>query len=124
MTLKELRISKNLTQQDASFICKIPLRTYKRLELDNSYINSPKYKDAFSILEKYVLKKKSSHSPYNILVLGAGYVGFSISILLSINNNVSVVDINEDKVNKINERKPIFKDKEIEEYLKNKKLNL
>ena len=122
MTIKELRKSKGLTQEEASRICNVPLRSYKRLENDSSYLTSLRYKSAYSLLDSY--KVYEPQSKYNILVIGAGYVGFSIAILLSINNQVSVIDINSDKVNKINNREPIFKDKEIESWLKEKKLNL
>ena len=123
MTLKELRIAKNLTQCDASEICHVPLRSYKRLENDSSYSKSIKYLNAIKCLEEYVEKRKNVPS-YNILVIGAGYVGLSVAVLLSIDNHVDVIDINEDKVNKLNNRIPIFKDREIERYLKNKQLDL
>ena len=102
MTLKELRLLKNLTQQEASNICGVPLRSYKRLENDNNYINSYKYKLCCELLSGYSDKSFIKHKPYNVLVIGAGYVGLSLAILLSINNYVDVVDINIGKVNEIN----------------------
>lgn len=124
MTLKELRLSKKITQQEASIICEIPLRSYKRLEGDSNYINSYKYQHAFNILESYINKKDINHEPYHILVIGAGYVGLSISILLSIYNDVDVVDIDINKVNKINNRDLLFKDIEINKYLSHKSLSI
>lgn len=59
-----------------------------------------------------------------IAVAGTGYVGLSVSVLLSQFNQVTAVDILEDKVNKINNRISPIADKEIEDYLKNKTLNL
>ncbi len=59
-----------------------------------------------------------------IAVAGTGYVGLSIATLLSQNNEVVALDIIEDKVNMINNRISPIKDKEIEDYFKNKKLNL
>ena len=123
MTLKELRISKRLTQVDASEICHIPLRSYKRIESDVSYANSYKYKNAVKCLENYHLNKNKDKS-HNVLVIGAGYVGFSLAVLLSKTNDVTIVDIKEDKVNKINSREPIFKDKEIAQWLETKELHL
>ncbi len=123
MTLKELRLSKKITQVEASEICHIPLRSYKRLESDSTYANSYKYKNAYSILETFKSKIKHNKS-LNILVIGAGYVGFSIAVLLSKNNEVTVLDIKEEKVKKINNREPIFKDSEIANWLKNKELHL
>lgn len=59
-----------------------------------------------------------------ISVVGAGYVGLSLAILLSQKYEVSLVDIIETKVEKINKRVSPIKDKEIEEFLSNKKLKL
>ncbi len=59
-----------------------------------------------------------------IAVIGIGYVGLSLSVLLAQHNEVMAVDVVEDKVNKINNRISPIQDMEIEEYLKNKKLNL
>lgn len=59
-----------------------------------------------------------------ITVVGTGYVGLANAILLSQNNNVIALDVDEDKVNKINNKKSPIADKEIEDFLSNKKLNL
>ncbi len=59
-----------------------------------------------------------------IVVAGAGYVGLSNAILLSQHNQVVVVDVIEEKVNLLNQRKSPISDNEIEEYLKTKELNL
>lgn len=59
-----------------------------------------------------------------ITVAGTGYVGLSNAILLSQNNNVITLDIVPEKVEMINNRISPIVDKEIEEYLKNKDLNL
>lgn len=59
-----------------------------------------------------------------IAVAGIGYVGLSLATLLSTKNEVKAYDIVEEKVNKINNRISPIKDKKIEEYFKNKKLNL
>ncbi len=59
-----------------------------------------------------------------IAVAGTGYVGLSLATLLSTKNEVKAYDIVEEKVNKINKRISPIKDKEIETYFKNKKLNL
>lgn len=59
-----------------------------------------------------------------IAVAGIGYVGLSNAILLAQNNQVIAFDINEERVNLINNRKSPIRDKEIEEYLDTKKLNL
>ncbi len=59
-----------------------------------------------------------------ITVVGTGYVGLSNAILLAQKHKVIALDIVEEKVNMINHKKSPIVDSEIEEYLKNKKLNL
>ncbi|MGL5417341.1 MAG: nucleotide sugar dehydrogenase [Clostridium sp.] len=59
-----------------------------------------------------------------IAIAGTGYVGLSNAILLAQNNEVVAVDIIEEKVNMINDKVSPIVDVEIEDYLKNKKLNL
>jgi UDPglucose 6-dehydrogenase len=59
-----------------------------------------------------------------IAVAGTGYVGLSNSILLAQKNEVYAVDIIPEKVDLINNRKSPIVDKEIEEYLSTKNLNL
>ena len=60
----------------------------------------------------------------NITVAGTGYVGLSISILLSQHHNVTACDIMQNKVDLINNKKSPIVDKEISEYLASKPLNL
>ena len=59
-----------------------------------------------------------------IAVVGTGYVGLSNAILLAQNNEVVAVDIIQEKVDMINNRVSPIIDKEIEDYLTNKELNL
>lgn len=59
-----------------------------------------------------------------ITVSGVGYVGLSLAVLLSQHNEVTAVDIVPEKVKMVNEHKSPIQDKEIEEYLATKKLNL
>ncbi|MBQ3219846.1 MAG: nucleotide sugar dehydrogenase [Clostridia bacterium] len=59
-----------------------------------------------------------------IAVAGTGYVGLSMSILLAQHNQVTAVDIVPSKVELINNRKSPIIDKEVEEYLSTKELNL
>lgn len=59
-----------------------------------------------------------------IAVAGTGYVGLSLAVLLAQKNTVVAVDIVQEKVDLINSKKSPIKDKEIEEFLTNKKLNL
>ena len=59
-----------------------------------------------------------------IAVAGTGYVGLSLAVLLSQHNEVYALDIMKEKVDMINNHISPIKDNEIEDYLKNKKLNL
>ena len=59
-----------------------------------------------------------------ISVAGLGYVGLSLAVLLSQHNEVVALDIIKEKVDMINNKKSPISDKEIEEYLKAKELNL
>ena len=59
-----------------------------------------------------------------IAVAGTGYVGLSIATLLSQHHEVIAVDIVEEKVNLINQRKSPIQDEYIEKYLAEKELNL
>ena len=61
---------------------------------------------------------------YNITVVGAGYVGLSLAIMLSLNNDVTAADINRDCVDKINMKISPIKDELIETYLRKKDLSL
>ena len=124
MTLKELRINKKLTQLESSFICGVPLRTYKRLENDSNYKGTYKYEHVFSLLNNYISKKKENIESKTISVVGIGYVGLSNAIILAQHNKVFAIDIVQSKVDLVNNKKSPIKDKEIQEYLSNKKLDL
>lgn len=52
-TLKEIRKSKNLTQEQAALLSNISLRSYKTYENDESKIDSMKYKYMLDLLSKY-----------------------------------------------------------------------
>ena len=65
------------------------------------------------------MKKK-----YTIAVAGTGYVGMSLAVLLAQYNKVYAIDIIPEKIELINNRKSPIADKEIEEYLATKDLDL
>ena len=60
----------------------------------------------------------------NIAIAGTGYVGLSNAILLAQHNHVTAVDIIQEKVDMINAGQSPIVDKEIEEYLQTKELDL
>jgi len=61
---------------------------------------------------------------HNITIIGSGYVGMSLATLLSQLHKVTIVDIDKEKVKKINSGISPIKDSMISDYLKNKDLNL
>ena len=60
---------------------------------------------------------------YKIAIAGTGYVGLSNGVLLSQHNEVVALDIISEKVDMINKGISPIEDKDISEYLQNKKLN-
>ena len=59
-----------------------------------------------------------------ITVVGSGYVGMSLSVLLAQHNDVTVLDIDATRVDKINNRQSTVADTEIESFLTEKSLSL
>jgi UDPglucose 6-dehydrogenase len=59
-----------------------------------------------------------------ILVFGAGYVGSSLGILLATKYEVVLIDTDQAKVNKINNKKAPIEEPLMQEFLDNKNLNL
>ncbi|MFT8820483.1 MAG: nucleotide sugar dehydrogenase [Liquorilactobacillus nagelii] len=64
------------------------------------------------------------NSNIKIAVAGTGYVGLSLATLLSQHHQVSAVDVIPEKVELINNKKSPIADKEIQNFLSNKKLHL
>ena len=61
---------------------------------------------------------------YCIAVAGTGYVGLSMAVLMAGHHKVYAVDILPDKIEKINNRISPIADKELEEYLSTRELDL
>ncbi|MBR4742547.1 MAG: nucleotide sugar dehydrogenase [Desulfovibrio sp.] len=59
-----------------------------------------------------------------IAIAGTGYVGLSLAVLLAQHNEVIAVDIMPEKVELINNKRSPIQDREIEEYLAGRDLNL
>lgn len=60
----------------------------------------------------------------NITIVGTGYVGLSLAVLLAQSNQIIALDIDENKVEMINNKFSPIRDKEIEDYLANKPLSI
>ncbi|MBQ1347261.1 MAG: UDP-glucose 6-dehydrogenase, partial [Erysipelotrichaceae bacterium] len=69
-------------------------------------------------------KKEETYLHRKIAVAGTGYVGMSIAVLLAQHNKVIAVDIVKEKVDLINKKIAPIKDDYLEDYLKNKELDL
>ena len=59
-----------------------------------------------------------------ITVAGMGYVGLSMAVLLAQHNEVTALDIIQEKVDMVNNKQSPIVDKEIQEFLSTKELNL
>jgi len=59
-----------------------------------------------------------------ISVVGTGYVGMSLAVLLAQNNDVTAVDIVQERVELVNNKKSPIQDEYVEKYLAEKKLQL
>ena len=60
----------------------------------------------------------------NITVVGCGYVGLSNALLLAQYNDVIILDIDSERIEKLNRGESFIEDNEIENFLKNKKIKL
>ena len=58
-----------------------------------------------------------------IAIVGIGYVGLSNAILLSQNNSVTLLDVDQSKVDLINKNQSPFIEEMVSDYLANKDLN-
>lgn len=104
MTLREVRNLKGLSQVEAAKFLSVPLRSYKRYENDKSYQESFKYSYLVNELQKAKSKpidQKRIHK-LNISIAGIGYVGLSSGLVLSQKANITMVDINKDKIKLVN----------------------
>ena len=59
-----------------------------------------------------------------ITVVGSGYVGMSLSVLFAQRNDITVLDLDQDRVDKINSRQSTVSDAEIQLFLAEKSLSL
>ena len=59
-----------------------------------------------------------------VTIVGSGYVGMSLAVLLAQRNIVSVLDIDVDRIERINNRRSTVADPDIERFLREASLRL
>lgn len=127
-----LRKSRKLTQAELSRLTGINRTMLSRLET-GEYVPSISQLESlgevlgFEISDVFAgetASEKKVAAPMNIAVAGTGYVGLSLAVLLAQRNHVTAVDIIPEKVEMINRKQSPIQDEYIEDYLKNKKLDL
>lgn len=131
-TVMNARKQKHISQKKLSEETGINRSTLSKLESGNYMPSIPQLEMLAEVLnfdltelfeittEEYVQKV----SPLNIAVAGTGYVGLSLAVLLAQNNHVTAVDIIPEKLAMINNRISPLKDEFLNQYLKNKDLDL
>ena len=73
--------------------------------------------DIREVLETAPSKRVAAERPYRIAVVGMGYVGLSLALLLAQHNEVTAVDILPEKVEKLNRLESPIRDEYVEKYL-------
>ena len=63
-------------------------------------------------------------SALKVTVVGSGYVGMSISVLLAQKNDVTVIDIDPERVSKINNKISTINDQDIDSFFLEKTLSI
>ncbi len=66
----------------------------------------------------------SPKKKYKITVVGSGYVGMSLAVLLSQNNDVVILDIDSSRVNQVNKKISTIEDSDIESFMREECLSL
>ena len=132
-TIRHRREQLGLSQSDLAARTKINRAIISRIENNRFMPSIVQLEDLQEILgfdldeireTKELEAEKKLLPPRKIAVAGTGYVGMSIAVLLAQHNHVTAVDIVKEKVDKINQRISPIRDDCIEDYLKNRPLNL
>ncbi len=131
--VKDKRSALNMTQSELSDRANINRAMLSKLE-NKEYMPSIEQLEklgeilGFDYVDLYkedeIKRSNVDIKPCKIAVAGTGYVGLSLAVLLSLNNEVRAIDIVKEKVDLINNKKSPIKDDYIENYLANKSLNL
>ncbi|MBR0419035.1 MAG: nucleotide sugar dehydrogenase [Erysipelotrichaceae bacterium] len=132
-TIREKREKLNMSQLDLAKKTGINRAIISRIENNTFMPSIEQLEDLQEVLNftdeeirenKQEEKKTVKVAPKKIAVAGTGYVGMSIAVLLAQHNTVKAVDIIPEKVKMINQKKSPIQDDYIEDYLKNKTLDL
>ena len=132
-TIREKREKLNMSQLDLAKKTGINRAIISRIENNTFMPSIEQLEDLQEVLNftdeeirenKQEEKKTVKVTPKKIAVAGTGYVGMSIAVLLAQHNTVKAVDIIPEKVKMINQKKSPIQDDYIEDYLKNKTLDL
>ena len=115
----DARKAKKLSQQQLSDLTGINRAMVSRLETQD-YIPSIEqleklgevldFEPVSLFVNEHTTKALEKCSPLNIAVAGTGYVGLSIATLLAQHNHVTAVDIIQEKVDLINNKKSPIQD--------------
>lgn len=132
-TVENARKKKKISKQMLADKTGIEYSLLRRIE-DNEYIptiaelellgKELDFEPSDLFVSNEIDSRKTRHKPYHIAVAGTGYVGLSIACLLAQYNHVTAVDIIKEKVDMINSHVSPIQDTYIEQYLKEKKLDL
>lgn len=131
-TVKEHRNKLGMTQLEVAKAAKLNRATVNRIEAATYMPSIEQLQNIaeilhFDITDLFKAEKQQNNKvlpKYTIAVAGTGYVGLSLSTLLSQHNKVIAYDISPEKVDLINKRLSPIQDDYIEQYLKEKELDL
>lgn len=131
-TVKEYRNKLGMTQLEVAKAAKLNRATVSRIEAASYMPSIEQLQNIaeilhFDITDLFKPEKQQNNKvlpKYTIAVAGTGYVGLSLSTLLSQHNKVIAYDISPEKVDLINKRLSPIQDDYIEQYLKEKELDL
>lgn len=131
-TVVKSRRSLKMTQQDLAEKTGMNRTMISRLETCDYYPSIPQLEvlgsvlafDPSSLFVEDCVSTPPSMSPMHIAVVGTGYVGLSLAVLLAQHNHVTAIDIVPERVDLINEKKSPIQDDYIKEYLETKDLDL
>lgn len=131
-TVREYRKKLGMTQLEVAKAAKLNRATVSRIEAASYMPSIEQLQNIaeilhFDITDLFKPEKQQNNKvlpKYTIAVAGTGYVGLSLSTLLAQHNKVIAYDISPEKVDRINERISPIQDDYIEQYLKEKELDL